>query len=47
MNTRGFSSFLNYYSIVVGSIGGITIASLGLAFYILAFSDSIWSKDLV
>ena len=41
MNTGGSGSFLNYYNIVVGSIGGITITSLKLAFYILAFSNSI------
>ena len=44
MNTRGSSSFLDYYNIVVSSIGGITITSLKLIFHILAllaFSDDI------
>ena len=41
MNTRGFNSFLNYYNIVVGSIGGITITNLGLIFYILAFNNGV------
>ena len=43
MNTKGFGSFLDYYNIVVSSIGGITITSLGLAFRVLAFSDGVWS----
>ena len=43
VNTRGSSSFLNYYNTVVGFTGGITIASLGLAFRILASSNSDWS----
>ena len=41
MNTRGSSSFLNYYNIVISSIGGITIANLELIFYILAFNNGI------
>ena len=40
MNIGGSSNRLDYYSAVVGSIGGITIASLGLAFRVLASSNS-------
>ena len=40
MNIRGSSNRLDCYSAVVGSISGITIASLGLAFRVLAFSNS-------
>ena len=43
MNTGGFGSFLDYYDIVIGFMGGITIAGLGLVFYILAFSNGVWS----
>ena len=43
MNTRGSGSFLNSYKAVVSSIGGVTIASLGLVFHILAFRDDIQS----
>ena len=38
MNIRGFGNRLNYYSVVVSSTSRITIASLGLAFCILASS---------
>ena len=41
MNTGGFSSFSDHYKAVVGSIGGMTIANLGLAFYILASSNGV------
>ena len=41
MNTGGSGSFLNYYNVVVGFIKGMTIASLKLIFYILAFSNGI------
>ena len=41
MNTKGFSSSLNYYNIVVSSIKGITIANLGLIFRVLASSNGI------
>ena len=41
MNTRGFSSFSDYYNIVVGFIGGMTIISLGLAFHVLASSNGV------
>jgi len=40
VNTRGSSSFSDCYNIVVGSTSGITIASLGLIFRVLAFSKS-------
>ena len=40
MNIRGSSNYLDCYSAVVGSTGGITIASLGLAFRVLASSNS-------
>ena len=43
MNTRGSSSFSDHYKAVVGSIGGVTITSLGLAFRVLAFRDDIQS----
>ena len=43
VNIRGSSNCLDCYSTVVGFIGGITIASLGLAFRVLAFSNSDWS----
>ena len=39
--TKGSSSFLDYYNIVVGSIEGITIVNLGLVFRVLASSNSI------
>ena len=38
MNTRGSSNFSDRYNIVVGFIGGITIASSGLTFRVLASS---------
>ena len=41
MNTRGSSSFSDYYEAVVDFIGGVTIASLGLAFRVLAFKNDI------
>ena len=41
VNTKGFGSFLDYYNIVVSSIGGITITNLGLVFCVLASSNSI------
>jgi len=40
VNIRGSGNRLDRYSIVVGSTGGITIASLGLAFHVLASSNS-------
>ena len=43
MNTKGSSSFLDYYNIVVSSIGGITIINLKLIFRVLTSSDGIWS----
>ena len=41
MNTRGSGSFLDYYNIVVSSIGGMTITNLGLIFHILASSNGV------
>ena len=41
--TKGSSSFLDYYKAVLGSTWGITITSLGLTFYILVFSSSVYS----
>ena len=41
MNTEGSGSFLDYYNIVVSSIGGMTIANSELAFYILASNNSV------
>ena len=41
VNIKGFSSFSDYYNIVVSSMGGITITNLGLIFCVLAFSNSI------
>ena len=41
MNTGGSGSFSNCCKAVVGSIGGVTIASLGLAFRVIAFKDNI------
>ena len=41
MNTKGFNSFLNYYNIVVSSMGGITITSLGLTFHVLASGNGV------
>ena len=41
MNTKGSNSFSDYCKAVVGFIGGVTIASLGLAFRVLAFRDNI------
>ena len=41
MNTRGSSSFLDHYKAVVGSIGGVTIAGLGLVFRVLVSRDGI------
>jgi hypothetical protein len=43
VNTGGFSSFSDRYKAVVGSTGGVTITSLGLAFRVLASRDSIRS----
>ena len=43
INTRGPSSFLDYYKTVIGSIRGVTIASLGLVFRVSAFRDNIQS----
>ena len=42
MNTRGSSSFLDCYGIVVGS-GYISAAGSRLIFRIMALGDSIWS----
>ena len=41
VNTRGFNSFSDYYKAVVSSIGGVTIASLGLAFRVKGFRNSV------
>ena len=41
VNTRGLGSFLDHYKAVVGSIGGVIIAGLGLIFRVLASSDSV------
>ena len=41
MNTKGFNSFLDRCEAVVGSIGGVTITGLRLAFHVLAFKDDI------
>ena len=41
MNTRGSGSFLNCCEAVVGFTGGVTIADLGLAFRVLAFSNGV------
>ena len=41
MNTRGSGSFLDYYNIVVSSMGGMTITNLGLMFHVLAFSNGV------
>ena len=41
MNTRGSGSFLDYYNIIVSSIGGMTIANLGLTFRVLASGDGV------
>ena len=41
VNTGGSSSFLDCYKAVVGSIGGVIITSLGLAFCVLAFRNDI------
>ena len=41
MNTKGFSSFLDYYKAVVSSTRGIIITSLGLAFRILDSSNGV------
>ena len=46
MNTRGSGSFLDHYGTVVGFIGGITIAGLGLTFRVLAFSNGVWFQGL-
>ena len=40
MNIGGSGNRLDYYGAVVSSTGGITIAGLGLAFRVLAFSNS-------
>ena len=40
MNIRGSGNRSDYCGAVVGSTGRITIASLGLAFRVLAFSNS-------
>jgi len=40
VNIRGSSNRLDCYSAVVSSTGGITIASLGLVFRVLASSNS-------
>ena len=41
INTGGFGSFSDCYKTVVGFIGGVTIASLGLAFRVKGFRNSI------
>ena len=41
MNTKGLGSFSDYYKAVVSFIGGVTIASLGLTFRVLAFRNDI------
>ena len=41
MNTKGSNSFLDHCEAVVSSIGGVTIASLGLAFRVKGFRNSI------
>ena len=43
MNIKGLGDFSDCYKAVVGSIGGVTIASSGLAFRVLAFRDDIQS----
>ena len=43
VNIRGSGSFLDHYKAVVGSIGGVTIAGLGLAFRVKGFRNSVWS----
>ena len=43
VNTGGFSSFSDCYKAVVGSIGGVAIASSGLAFRVKGFRNGIWS----
>ena len=43
MNTGGLGSFSDHYKAVVGFIGGVIIANLGLAFRVLAFRDDIRS----
>ena len=42
MNTKGSDSFLDYYNIVVSSIGEIIITNSGLIFHILISSNGIW-----
>ena len=41
MNTGGLGSFSDCCKAVVGSIGGVTIAGLGLVFRVSAFRDDI------
>ena len=41
MNTGGSGSFLDYCKVIVGFIGGVTIAGLGLVFRVLVFGDGI------
>ena len=41
VNTGGSGSFLDYYKAVVGSIGGVTIAGLGLVFRVKGSGNSI------
>ena len=41
VNTRGFSSFSDYYKAVVSFIGGVTIASLGLVFRVKGFRNGV------
>ena len=43
MNTGGLGSFSDCCKAVVGSIGGVTIASSELMFRVLAFRDDIRS----
>ena len=41
MNTGGSGSFSNCCKAVVGSIGGVTIAGLGLVFRVKGFKNSV------
>ena len=41
MNTGGSSSFSDRYKAVVGFIGGVTIASLGLVFRVKGFGNGV------
>ena len=42
MNIRGSGSYLDCCSVVVGFLGWVTTAGLGLVFCVLVSGDGVW-----